>query len=53
MDIAELGLGGMDWTGLARDQYRWRVFVNAVMNLQVNAQVMASTAALSYRELVS
>ena len=27
--------GGMDWIGLAQDRERWRVLVNAVMNLRV------------------
>jgi hypothetical protein len=31
----EIGLGGMDWIGLAQDRYRWRALVNAVMNLRV------------------
>jgi hypothetical protein len=35
MDIQEVGCGGMDWTELAQDKGRWRVLVNAVMNLQV------------------
>jgi hypothetical protein len=35
MDLLEIGLGGVDWIGLAQDRYRWRALVNAVMNLQV------------------
>jgi hypothetical protein len=27
--------GAMDWIDLADDRYRWRAFVNAVMNLRV------------------
>jgi hypothetical protein len=27
--------GGMDWIELAQNRYRWRVLVNAVMNLRV------------------
>jgi hypothetical protein len=26
---------GMDWTDLAEDMYRWRVFVNSVVNIRV------------------
>jgi hypothetical protein len=35
MDPLEIGLGGLDWIGLAQDRYRWRALVNAAMNLQV------------------
>jgi hypothetical protein len=35
MDLVEIGLGDLDWNGLAKDRYRWRAFVNAVMNLKV------------------
>jgi hypothetical protein len=35
MGLLELGFGGMDWIGLARDRYRWRAFVNVVMNLRI------------------
>jgi hypothetical protein len=28
MDLLEIGLGVVDWIGLAQDRYRWRVFVN-------------------------
>jgi hypothetical protein len=31
----EVGCRGMDWIDLAKDRYRWRALVNAVMNLQV------------------
>jgi hypothetical protein len=33
MDLLEIGLGVVDWIGLAKDRYRWRTLVNAVMNL--------------------
>jgi hypothetical protein len=35
MDLIEIGVSVVDWIGLALDRYRWRAFVNAVMNLQV------------------
>ena len=35
MDLQDVGFGGMKWTDLAQDRERWRVLVNAVMNLQV------------------
>jgi hypothetical protein len=34
MDLLEIGLGVIDWIGLAQDRYRWRALVNAVMNLR-------------------
>jgi hypothetical protein len=38
MVLLEIGLGVVDWIGLAQDRYRWRALVNAVMNLQTNKQ---------------
>jgi hypothetical protein len=35
MGLLEVGLGGLDWIGLAQNGYRWRALVNAVMNLRV------------------
>jgi hypothetical protein len=35
MDRSVVGLGVVDWIGLAQDRCRWRALVNAVMNLQV------------------
>jgi hypothetical protein len=35
MDLLEIGLNDVDWIGLAQDRYRWRAFVNSVMNLRV------------------
>jgi hypothetical protein len=34
-NIQEVGCDGMDWFELAQDTDRWRVLVNAVMNLRV------------------
>jgi hypothetical protein len=30
-----MGWGGMNWSDMGQNRYRWRVLVNAVMNLQV------------------
>jgi hypothetical protein len=35
MGRVEIGLGGLDWIGLARNSYRRRALVNSVMNLRV------------------
>jgi hypothetical protein len=35
MDLLEIGLGVVDWIGLAQDRYRWRALVNSVTNLRV------------------
>jgi hypothetical protein len=35
MDLLEIGLGGVDWIGLAQDRYRLRALVNSVMNFRV------------------
>jgi hypothetical protein len=35
MDLGEVGLGGVDWIGLAQNRGMWRALVNSVMNLGV------------------
>jgi hypothetical protein len=31
MDLRDIGFGGVDWTHLARDRFRWWALVNTVM----------------------
>ena len=35
MDLQKVGLGGMERINLVQDRERWRVLVNAVMNIRV------------------
>jgi hypothetical protein len=35
MDLGEVGLGDVDWIGLAQDRNTWRAPVNSVLNLRV------------------
>jgi hypothetical protein len=35
MNLQEVGWGGMEWIDMAQYRDRWRVLVNAVMNLWV------------------
>jgi hypothetical protein len=35
IDLVEIGLGGVEWIGLAQVRYRWRAVVNVVLNLWV------------------
>jgi hypothetical protein len=35
MDLLEIGMSVVDWTGLAQHSCRWRALVNSVMNLRV------------------
>jgi hypothetical protein len=56
MGLLEMGWSVVDWIGVARDRYRWRALVTAVMNLQfhkmlenylVAAQLLTSRVVLS------
>jgi hypothetical protein len=62
MDLGEIGLGGVDWIGLAQVRDNWSAVVNAVMNLRfhkmlvnyrVASQTMASRVGLSSIGVVS
>jgi hypothetical protein len=35
MDFREIGIDGANWVRLAQDRFRWRAFMNTVMNLRV------------------
>jgi hypothetical protein len=35
MDIAEMGLGDVDWIDLSQDRDKWRALMNAVINFGV------------------
>jgi hypothetical protein len=35
MDLVEVGLGDLDWIGLAQDMDTWRALVDSVLNLWV------------------
>jgi hypothetical protein len=35
MDLGEMGWGGADWIGVARDRDNWRALVSSVINLWV------------------
>jgi hypothetical protein len=35
IDLVDVGWGGVNWIGLARDRNRWRAVVNSVLNLRV------------------
>jgi hypothetical protein len=35
MDLGKVGLGGVDWIGLAQDSDKWRPLVSSVLNLRV------------------
>jgi hypothetical protein len=34
-DLAEIGLGGVEWMDIGQDRDKWRALVNAIMNLWV------------------
>jgi hypothetical protein len=35
MDLVEIGLGGVDWIGMAQDRDKWRALANEITNLRV------------------
>jgi hypothetical protein len=35
MHLLEIGLGSVDWVGLAQDRDKWRALVNEAINLRV------------------
>jgi hypothetical protein len=35
LDLGEIGCGGVDWLGLAKDRDKWRALVNTVMEFRV------------------
>jgi hypothetical protein len=35
MDLAEIGLGVVDWIDMVHDSEKWRALVNVVINIQV------------------
>jgi hypothetical protein len=35
IDLGEVGWGGVEWIGLAKDRNRWRALVNSVLNIRV------------------
>jgi hypothetical protein len=43
MDLLEIGLGVVDWTGLTQDRYRRRALVNEVMNLRGSIKCWETT----------
>jgi hypothetical protein len=36
LDLGEVGLGDVDWIGLAQDRNMWRAVVNSILNPRVN-----------------
>jgi hypothetical protein len=35
VDLREIGLGDVDWIGLAQDRDQWRALANEIMSLRV------------------
>jgi hypothetical protein len=53
LNLIEIGLGVVDWIGLAQDRCRWRALVNAVMNLRETTDWLHYLWPLSCTVLVS
>jgi hypothetical protein len=43
MDLLEIELSVVDWTGLAEVRYTWRALVNAVMNLMLGFESLPNS----------
>jgi hypothetical protein len=59
MNLLDIGLGGVDWIGMAEYRYIWRALVNMVIgfhkmlgNYRVAAKLVVSRAVLSSTESV-
>jgi hypothetical protein len=53
MDLGEVGWGGVDWIGLAKNRYRWRILVNSVLNFRVPRNAGKLSSGLSSSGLSS
>jgi hypothetical protein len=53
MDLGEVGWGGADCIGLAKDRNRWRALVNSVLNLRVPRNVGKLSSGLTSNDLLS
>jgi hypothetical protein len=48
MDLQEIGWGGMDWIGLAKDRDQWKALVNMVIKARWTRKVADGTYDCSY-----